>query len=150
ESLEQGFTSYTSNKRMIELRRDIAAFLKKRHRLDYDPEEEILITVGVSAALDLVMRAILNPGDKILIPEPCYVAYGPVVELAGGKAVFLKTSVENGFKVTPRQIDEAALGGVRGILLGYPCNPTGTSYTKKELIEIAKVIKKHDMLVISD
>ncbi len=84
----------------------------------YDPEEEILITVGVSEALDLAMRAILNPGEKILIPEPCYVAYGPVVELAGGEAVFLKTSVENGFKVTPQQIDEAAGPGVRGILLG--------------------------------
>ena len=150
ESLEQGYTSYTSNKGMIELRRDIAAFLKKRHQLAYDPEEEILITVGVSEALDLAMRAILNPGEKILIPEPCYVAYGPVVELAGGEAVFLKTSIENGFKVTPQQIDEAAGRGVRGILLGYPCNPTGTSYSKKELEAIARVIKKHDMLVISD
>ena len=150
ESLEQGYTSYTSNKGMIELRRDIAAFLKKRHQLVYDPEEEILITVGVSEALDLVMRAILNPGEKILIPEPCYVAYGPVVELAGGEAVFLKTSIENGFKVTPQQIDEAAGTGVRGILLGYPCNPTGTSYSKKELEAISRIIKKHDMLVISD
>ena len=150
ESLEQGYTSYTSNKGMIELRRDIAALLKKRHQIAYDPEEEILITVGVSEALDLAMRAILNPGDKILIPEPCYVAYGPVVELAGGEAVFLKTSIETGFKVTPQQIDEAAGKGVRGILLGYPSNPTGTSYSKKELEEIARVVKKHDMLVISD
>ena len=150
ESLEQGYTSYTSNKGMIELRSAIAAFLKKRHHISYDPQEEILITVGVSEALDLAMRAVLNPGEKILIPEPCYVAYGPVVELAGGEAVFLKTSVETGFKVTPQQIDEAAGPGVRGILLGYPCNPTGASYTKKELGEIAKVVKKHDMLVISD
>ena len=150
ESLEGGYTSYTSNKGMIELRSAIAAFLKKRHQLSYDPQEEILITVGVSEALDLVMRAVLNPGDKILIPEPCYVAYGPVVELAGGEAIFLKTTVETGFKVTPRQIDEAAGYGVRGILFGYPCNPTGASYTKKELVEIAKVVKKHDMLVISD
>ncbi len=150
ESLEQGYTSYTSNKGMIELRRDIAAFLKKRHQIDYDPEEEILITVGVSEALDLAMRAILNPGEKILVPEPCYVAYGPVVELAGGVPVFLKTSVETGFKVTPQQIDEAAGRGVRGILLGYPSNPTGTSYNKKELEAISRVVKKHDMLVISD
>jgi len=150
ESLEQGYTSYTSNKGMIELRRDVAAFLKKRHQMAYDPEEEILITVGVSEALDLAMRAILNPGEKILVPEPCYVAYGPVVELAGGEAVFLKTTVETGFKVTPQQIDAAAGRGVRGILLGYPSNPTGTSYNKKELEAIAKVIKKHDMLVISD
>jgi aminotransferase len=150
ESIEQGFTSYTSNKGMLELRRGITASLKERHRMAYDPEEEILITVGVSEALDLAMRAILNPGEKILIPEPCYVAYGPVVQLAGGEAVFLKTSVETGFKVTPQQIDEAAGVGVRGILLGYPSNPTGASYTKKELEAIAHVIKKHDMLVISD
>jgi len=150
ESLEQGYTSYTSNKGMIELRRDIAAFVKKRRHVSYDPEEEILITVGVSEALDLVMRAILNPGEKILVPEPCYVAYGPVVELAGGQPVFLKTTLDNGFKVTPQQIDAAAGRGVRGILLGYPCNPTGTSYSKKELEALARVIKKHDMLVISD
>lgn len=150
ESLEGGYTSYTSNKGMIELRSAVAAFLKKRHQLSYDPEEEILITVGVSEALDLAMRAVLNPGEKILIPDPCYVAYGPVVELAGGVAVFLKTSVATGFKVTPQQIDEAAGKGVRGILLNYPCNPTGASYTKKELEAITKVIKKHDMLIISD
>jgi len=104
----------------------------------------------VSEALDLAMRAILNPGEKILVPEPCYVAYGPVVELAGGEPVFLETSIETGFKVTPQQIDAAAGKGVRGILLGYPSNPTGSSYSKKELEAIAKVIKKHDMLVISD
>jgi aminotransferase len=150
ESLEQGYTSYTSNKGMVELRLEIAALLERRRQISYDPEEEILITVGVSEALDLAMRAILNPGEKVLVPEPCYVAYGPVVELAGGKAVFLRTSIENGFKVTPQQIDEAAGRGVRGILLGYPCNPTGTSYSKKELEAIARVVKKHDMLVISD
>jgi aminotransferase len=135
---------------MIELRQGITSFLKKRHLLAYDPDEEILITAGVSEGLDLAMRAVLNPGEKILIPEPCYVAYGPVVELAGGEAVFLKTSAETAFKVTPQQIDEAAGPGVRGILLGYPSNPTGSSYTKKELEAIAQVIKKHDMLVISD
>ncbi len=149
-SLEEGLTSYTSNKGTMELRVGIAAFLKKRYNLIYDPEEEILITVGVSEALDLAMRAILNPGDKILIPEPYYVAYGPVVELAGGQAVYLKTSIKNGFKLTPRQIDEAYTPGVRGILINYPGNPTGASYTRKELEALARVIKKHDMLVISD
>ncbi|MDE2222133.1 MAG: aminotransferase class I/II-fold pyridoxal phosphate-dependent enzyme [Candidatus Omnitrophica bacterium] len=150
ESLEQGFTSYTSNKGMVELRLAIAAFLKKHRKLDYDPEEEVLITVGVSEALDLAMRAILNPGEKVLVPEPSYVAYGPVVELAGGVPVFLKTTLDNGFKVTPQQIDAAAGRGVRAILLGYPCNPTGTSYSRKELEALARVIKKHDLLVISD
>lgn len=149
-SLEQGFTSYTSNKGMIELRREIAAFLKKRHGLAYDAEEEILITVGVSEALDLAMRAILNPGEKILIPDPCYVAYGPVVELAGGVPVFLPTDLKGGFKITPKQVEDAVTKGVKGILLNYPCNPTGASYTKKELEALAKVFKKHDLIVLSD
>jgi len=96
------------------------------------------------------MRAILNPGEKIMIPEPSYVAYGPVVELAGGQAVFLKTSIDNGFKITPQQIEMAVKPGVRGILLGYPSNPTGVSYSKNELEAIARVICKHDLLVISD
>ncbi len=150
QSLEQGFTSYTSNKGMPELRREIGGFLKKRHGLSYDPEEETLITVGVSEGLDLAMRAILNNGDKILIPEPSYVAYGPVVELAGGQPVFLPTFIKNGFKVTPEQIESAITKSVKGILLNYPCNPTGASYTKKELGAIANVIKKHHLLVISD
>ncbi|MEI7998181.1 MAG: aminotransferase class I/II-fold pyridoxal phosphate-dependent enzyme [Candidatus Omnitrophota bacterium] len=150
QSLEGGFTSYTSNKGMIELRREITDFLKKRYGLSYDCEEETLITVGVSEALDLAMRAILNPGEKILIPEPSYVAYGPVVELAGGKPVFLPTSVETGFKVTPTQIEKAITKGVKGILLGYPSNPSGASYTRKELEALAKVVKKHNLIVISD
>jgi len=150
QSLESGFTSYTSNKGMIELRRAITTFLKNRHGLSYDPEEETLITVGVSEALDLAMRAIMNPGDKILIPEPSYVAYGPVVELAGGRPVFLPTTFETGFKLTPKQIESAITKGVKGILLNYPSNPTGSSYNRKELEAIAKVIKRHNLIVISD
>ena len=149
-SLEQGFTSYTSNKGMGELRKAIAVFLKDRHGLDYDFEEEILITVGVSQAFDLAMRAILDPGDKVLIPDPCYVAYGPVVELAYGAPVFLPTSLKGGFKITPEQVDRACTKGVKAILFNYPCNPTGASYTKKELESLAKVFKKHDLVVISD
>ncbi len=149
-SLEQGYTSYTSNKGMIELRREIAAFLKKRHKLEYDPEEEILITVGVSEALDLAMRAILNPGDEVIIPEPCYVAYGPVVELAGGTPVFISTVVEREFKVSVKDIEAKITKKSKAILLNYPCNPTGASYTKAELQALAKVIKKHNLIVLSD
>jgi aminotransferase len=149
-SLEQGFTSYTSNKGMIELRRQIAEFLKSRHGLSYDAEEEILITVGVSEALDLAMRAILNPGDKVLIPDPSYVAYGPVVELAGGVPVLLTTTVDGAFKITPAQVEAAIGKGAKAILLNYPCNPTGASYTKKELEALCKVFKKHDLIVLSD
>ncbi len=152
-SLEQGYTSYTSNKGMIELRREIAAFVQKRHQVEYDSEEEMLITVGVSEGLDLAVRAILNPGEKVLVPEPSYVSYGPVVELAGGEVVSLKTDIKTGFKLTVDQVDRACRehkGKVKALLLGYPSNPTGTSYTKSELEALAKVIKKHDLLMISD
>lgn len=149
-SLEQGCTSYTSNKGTPELRRQVAHFLKHRYGLSYDPEEEILITVGVSEGLDLAMRAVLNPGDKVLVPEPAYVSYGPVVELAGGTVVTLKTDITNGFKLTPQQIEKACTAGVKALMVNYPCNPTGTSYTKEELRAIARVVKKHNLLVVSD
>lgn len=150
DSLEQGFTSYTSNKGMIELRKEIAAFVKARYGLSYEPTNDILITVGVSEGLDIAMRALLNPGDKVLVPEPSYVSYGPVVELAGGKVVLLKTTAENGFKITPKSINDAYVKGVRALMINYPCNPTGASYSKKELTALAEIIKKKDLLVISD
>jgi len=149
-SLEQGYTSYTSNKGMIELRREIGHFLKRRYDLAYDPEEQVLITVGVSEGLDLVMRAILNPGDKVLVPQPAYVSYGPVVELAGGKPIYVKTDVAHGFKLTPQQIDRACERGTKALMINYPANPTGTSYTKKELQDIARVIVKRNLMVVSD
>ncbi len=148
-SLEKGFTSYTSNKGMPELRKEIAGFLQKRYGFTYDFDEEILITVGVSEALDLVVRAILNPGDKVLVPQPIYVSYGPVVELAGGKPVYLQTDKKNGFKLTPELIERFARGA-KALMINYPCNPTGASYTRKELMAIAKVALKHNLIVISD
>lgn len=149
-SLEQGYTSYTSNKGMIELRRMIAHYLERRYRLHYDCEEEMLITVGVSEGLDIGIRAILNPGEKVLIHEPSYVSYPAVVELAGGKPILLKTDIKNGFKLTPGQIDKACGKGVKALMINYPCNPTGASYTKKELREIARIADKHDLIILSD
>ena len=149
-SLEQGYTSYTSNKGMPELRKQIALFLNHRYDIKYHPDEEILITVGVSEGLDLAMRALLNPEDKVLIPEPVYVSYVPTAELAGGKVITLKTHVESGFKITPRQIEEGAAQGARILVLNYPCNPTGASYTRQELLAIARVVKKFNLLVVSD
>ena len=149
-SLEQGDTSYTSNKGMPQLRAQITSFLERRYGLHYDPEEETLVTVGVSEGLDLVMRAILNSGDKVLVPEPIYVSYAPTVELAGGKVVTIKTDIENDFKLIPQNIAESCGKGVKAIMINYPCNPTGASYTKKELLAIAKVVKEYDLLVISD
>lgn len=149
-SLEQGFTSYTSNKGMPELRKEITEFLQRRYALKYNFDTETLITVGVSEGLDLVMRAILDPGDQVLIHQPCYVSYSPVVELAGGKPVIIQTDPANGFKLTAKQIESACTKKSRAIMLNYPCNPTGASYTKQELNALCKVIKDKDLLVISD
>lgn len=149
-SLEQGYTSYTSNKGMPELRKDICAFLKSRYGLDYDWDNELLVTVGASEALDLVCRAILEPGEKVIIHEPCFVAYAPLVKLAGGEPVPLITTAEDGFKVTPEKLERAWSKGTKAFLINYPCNPTGTSYTRQELAALAKVAQKKDMLVLSD
>ncbi len=149
-SLEQGYTSYTSNKGMPELRKDICAFLKGRYGLDYHWDSEILITVGGSEALDLACRAILEPGEKVIIHEPCFVAYAPLVKLAGGEPVPLITTAKEGFKVTPEKLEKAWQKGTKAFLINYPCNPTGTSYTRKELTALAKVAQKRDLLVLSD
>src|SRR5262245_15631837 len=149
-SIEEGYTSYTSNKGMPELRKDIVRFLEHRYGMKYDWNEEVLITVGVSEGLDLAMRALLNPGDKVLVPEPAYVSYVPTVQLAGGEAVILRTTIQNGFKLTGKQIEAAVTKGVRALMINYPANPTGASYTRKELLDIARVVKKHGLLIISD
>lgn len=148
-SLEQGFTSYTSNKGLYKLRLGISRFLKNKYGLDYCPDEEILITVGVSEGLDLLMRSIINPADKILVAQPSYVSYGPVAELAGGRAVYIDTSKDD-FKITPRLLEKHIDKKTKAIVLNYPTNPTGVSYRRKELEEINKVLLKHKILCISD
>ncbi len=148
-SLEEGFTSYTSNKGLYKLRLSILRYLKNRYGLDYSPEDEILITVGVSEALDLAMRAIINPGDKILIPSPSYVSYGPMVELAGGIPIYINTE-KAGFKLTPLALEKHIDKNTKGIIFNYPVNPTGISYTKKELESLKKVLLRHKLLCISD
>ena len=149
-ALEEGYTSYTSNKGLPELRREISRYLKNKYGMDYDPEDEILVTVGVSEAFDLAMRAILDPHDKILIPQPSYVSYGPVTTLCHGKSVFIKTSPDNGFKITRKDIDRSCDNKTKGIVLSYPNNPTGASYSKKELKDISNAVLKHDLIVLSD
>jgi len=148
-SLEQGFTSYTSNKGLYKLRLGIHRYLKNTYGLEYCPDEEILITVGVSEGFDLVMRALLNPGDEILVPTPSYVSYGPLVDLAGGIPVYIDTK-ENNFKLTPKLIEKNIDKKTKGIILNYPANPTGVSYTKKELSVINRCLLKHKILAISD
>jgi aminotransferase len=148
-SLEEGFTSYTSNKGLYKLRLGLSRYLKNRYGLAYCPDEEILITVGVSEGLDLALRALLNPGEKVLIPMPSYVSYGPVTELAGGTPVYIDTT-RYGFKLTPRELSRHIDKNTKAIVLNYPANPTGVSYTRKELQALSRVLLAHKIITISD
>lgn len=148
--LEKGYTSYTTNKGLLPLRQEIAALYKRRYELEYDPEEEIIVTVGVSEAVDLALRAILDPGDEVLIPEPCYVSYKACVILAGGKPVPVPTSIENEFRVTADDLEKYVTPKTKALLIGYPNNPTGTILTETELKGLAEFAKKHDLIVLSD
>lgn len=149
-SLEKGYTMYTSNKGTPELRAELARHLKSRFGLTYDPDNEILITVGVSEGLDLAARAILNLGDEVLMPDPCYVAYPASVSLAGGIPIQVPTAEENDFKITADDIEPRISQRTKAILLGYPCNPTGAVLSKEELTQIAELAKRYNLLVISD
>ncbi|MDA1476223.1 aminotransferase [Bacillus changyiensis] len=149
-SLEQGYTSYTANAGLLSLRKEISHYLKKRFHLDYSPDEELIVTVGASQALDIAVRAILNPGEEVLIPEPCFVAYEALVALAGGKPVHIHTNAEHGFKASPKDFEQALTKRTKAILLSTPSNPTGSVYSKTELEEIAAFAEQHDLLVIAD
>ncbi len=149
-SIEKGYTSYTSNKGLIELRKEVSHFLKRKYNLNYDPETEILITVGVSEGMDLAIRALVEPGDNILVPVPSYVSYEPTVVLAEGEAILVATNPKNGFKLDPEDILKHSNPRTKGIILNYPTNPTGVSYTKKELEKINEVCLKKNIAVISD
>ena len=149
-SLEKGYTMYTSNKGTPELRAALSKDLESRYGLTYDPDDEILITVGVSEGLDLAARAILNPGDEVIMPDPCYVAYPAAISLAGGIPVQVSTSVENDFEITADDIESRITQRTKAILIGYPCNPTGAVLPKEELTKIAELAKRYNLLVISD
>ncbi len=149
-ALEQGHTSYTSNQGLPELREEIADTFRRDHSLHYDPNEEILITTGVSEGIDLAMRAILNRGDEVIISEPCYVSYVPTVIFSGGVPVTVATGIENDFKVTAERIEDAVTEKTRAIMINYPNNPTGATMGKKDLEEIADVATEYDLIVISD
>lgn len=149
-SVRRGHTHYSSNQGILELRRRLSDDLKQRYALDYDPTNEILITVGVSEGLDLAMRAIIDAGDEVIIPEPSYVSYGPCVVLAGGTVVPIPTSEASGFRVTAQQIESAITPKTKALVLSYPCNPTGAVLSKDQLLAIAEVARRHDLFVISD
>jgi aminotransferase len=149
-SIEKGMTMYTSNSGMPELRQELSHFLQKTYGLDYDPVNEILITVGVSEALDLAMRAILNLGDEVIMADPHYVAYDASVMLAEGVPVLVPTYESNDFEVTAADIESRITSKTKAILLGYPSNPTGAVLEREKLEQIAAVAQRHGLLVISD
>jgi aminotransferase len=148
--LQQGYTAYTSNYGLLELRQEIAKRIESMFGVGYDPKKEVLVTVGVSEALDLAMRTILSPGDEVLVPEPCYVSYKACVSLAGGTPIPVPTSIETEFRVTVDQLEELVTPRTKALLIGYPNNPTGAILTRQELLAIANFAQKHDLIVISD
>ena len=149
-SLEKGATSYTSNYGLLELRELISKCYKKEQGVDYDPKSDVLVTTGVSEAADLAFRAIINPMDEVIVPEPCYVSYKPSVSLAGGKPIPVPTYQENEFRVTAEQIEKNITKKTKALVLSYPNNPTGAVMRKKDLEEIADVVTENNLAVISD
>jgi aminotransferase len=149
-AMEKGYTMYTSNSGTPQLREALAEHLAKRYGPVYDPARELLITVGVSEALDLAMRAILNPGDEVIMPDPCYVSYSACVALAGGKPVMVPTYLKNNFELDADDIESYVNSRTKAILIGYPANPTGATLSREKLLKIAEIARKHRLLVISD
>lgn len=149
EALEKGKTKYTSNCGMPELREEIALYLQGRFNLNYNPDE-ILVTVGVSEGVDLALRALINPGDEVLIGEPCYVSYAPCTALAGGKPVLVPTRAEDEFRLRKKELVVRITDKTKIILLSYPNNPTGAIMEREDLEEIAQIAKNYNLLVISD
>jgi aminotransferase len=150
-AVEKGYTHYTANLGLIELRREIAAYLSRRFGMSYDPHTEIMVTVGVSEGLDLAMRTLLNDGDRLVVPQPSYVAYPATVLLAGGVPVPIPTYAGDQFQLTAEALDSAVVdSGARLALIGYPNNPTGAILPKERLASLAEVARKRDLLMISD
>ena len=149
-SLERGQTTYTSNFGILELRRLIAKHLEALYGVHYRSEDEILVTVGASEGMDLVMRAILDPGDEVLVPEPCYVSYKPCVSLAGGVPVGIETTMADEFRVSAAQLEAVRTPRTRAVVLGFPSNPTGSVMPREALQEIVDWAVRHDIYLISD
>ena len=149
-SLEEGRTYYTSNSGTVELRREISAYQKRRFGLEYDPKNEIIVTVGGSEAIDLALRAVVNIGDEVIVPEPCFVCYSPLVTLAGGAPVTINLRAENDFRLTAAELEAAITPKTKAVVLAFPNNPTGAVLDGNDLENLAEVIRRHNILVISD
>ena len=150
QSIEDGQTQYTSNWGLESLREKIAAYLRMRCRVTYSPKDEVLVTVGASEGIDIALRALVCPGDEVLIPEPSYVSYAPCVTFAGGEAVPVRTRAEDCFALTPEALRAAITARTKALILPYPNNPTGGVMTRDQLTEIARVLEGTDVVVISD
>lgn len=149
-SLERGLTSYTANAGLMELREEIANYMEERFQTKYDPADEVIVTVGASEGLDIALRAVVDPGDEVLVVEPCFVSYAPLVSLTGGIPVPVPTSMENDFQVSVEAIRERLTPNTKAIMLSFPNNPTGAVMGRKELEEIAGLVQEHDLVVFSD
>ena len=149
-SIEQGKTFYTANQGLVELRKEICRYQKRRFGLDYCYDKECIVTVGGSEAIDLAFRAIINPGDEVILLQPSYVAYTPGVALAGGKVVNIELKEDNEFKLTPELLEAAITPKTKAILLNYPSKPTGGFMTREDYEKIVSIIKKHEIIVITD
>ncbi len=149
-TLERGATRYTANRGLEELRSEISRYVKRKYETEYDATSEVLITVGGSEAIDAALRAVINPGDEVIIPQPSYVCYEPMSRLAGGIPVIINTKSENEFKLTPEELIEKISDKTKALILPYPCNPTGAIMDRKDLEKIARVLRDREILVISD
>lgn len=149
-SLERGKTKYTSNRGLIKLREEISAYISRKTGVCYDPESEVLVSVGGSEAIDLAVRALITPGDEVIIPQPSYVCYEPITAMAGGVPVIIETKAENDFKITPEELLAVITPKTKALVLPYPCNPTGAVMRKDDLKKIADILKEREIIVISD
>ena len=149
-SLEKGKTRYTSNHGLIKMREEISKLMLRKYNVKYSPEKEVLVTVGGSEAIDGAIRALVAPGDEVIIPQPSYVCYEPITLLAGGVPVIIKTKAENEFRITPEELKAAITPKTKVLILPYPCNPTGAVMRRKDLEAIAEVLKETNIIVISD
>lgn len=149
-SIESGQTHYTANQGLLELREEICLYQKRRFHLDYDPVDHVIVTVGGSEAIDIAMRAIVNPGEEVILLEPSYVAYTPSVELLGAIPVHIKLEHKDEFKLTPEKLEAAITPKTKAILMNFPSNPTGGVMTKEDYAKLVPILKKHEIIVISD
>ncbi|MEN7972906.1 MAG: aminotransferase class I/II-fold pyridoxal phosphate-dependent enzyme [Verrucomicrobiota bacterium] len=149
-ALDRGMTSYTSNMGLLSLRRGISKYVEGKTGIGYNPEDEVLVTVGVSEGLDLAVRALIEPGDEVLYHEPSYVSYNPLIQFAYGKPVAIQTKKENGFRLTRADLEENVSDKTKVLLLNYPNNPTGAALSKEDVEDIAAFAIEHDLIVLTD